>query len=143
MLPRRSFACNRKIIPVVMIALALAGAASRAADKDGFVDAFDVKPESFSSVGHNDYFILEPGYVLTYEGKENGKPGKLVITVTNETKLVDGVKTRVVEEREWSDGKLAEVSRNFFAIDQSTDDGYYFGEEVDEYKDGKLSGHGG
>jgi hypothetical protein len=49
---------------------------------------------------------------------------------------VDGVRTRVVEEREWEkDGDeliLDEVSRNFFAICQQTNSVFYFGEdEVD------------
>jgi hypothetical protein len=100
---------------------------------------FDVKRENFTSTGRNDFFILEPGYQLTLEG--NGE--RLVITVLDETKTVDGVETRIVEEREWSDGKLAEVSRNFFAIDKATNDAYYFGEEVADYKDGKIVGHSG
>jgi hypothetical protein len=41
------------------------------------------------------------------------------------------------------DGKIKEVSRNFFAIDRKTNDVYYFGEEVDDYQDGKLVGHSG
>ena len=57
--------------------------------------------------------------------------------------LVDGVTTRVVEERETEGGQLAEVSRNYFAIDKATGDIYYFGEDVDEYKNGKVTGHEG
>ena len=60
-----------------------------------------------------------------------------------ETKIVDGVTTRVVEERETEGGKLAEVSRNYFAIDNATGDVYYFGEDVDVYKNGKVTGHEG
>jgi len=56
---------------------------------------------------------------------------------------VDGVKTRVVEEREWKNGELAEVSRNFFAICEKTKDVFYFGEDVDEYEKGKVVGHSG
>jgi hypothetical protein len=63
--------------------------------------------------------------------------------VLKDTKVVDGVETRVVEEHESADGKVAEVSRNFFAIDRTTGDVYYFGEEVDEYKNGKIASHGG
>lgn len=33
--------------------------------------------------------------------------------------------TRVVEEREWKNGKLIEVSRNFFAICDRTKDVFY------------------
>jgi hypothetical protein len=51
--------------------------------------------------------------------------------------------TRIVEERETEGGQLAEVSRNYFAIDKTTGDVYYFGEDVDEYKNGKVTGHEG
>jgi Concanavalin A-like lectin/glucanases superfamily len=54
--------------------------------------------------------------------------GELTITVLNETKMVDGVETRVVEERETKGGKLKEVSRNYFAISKRTNDVFYFGE---------------
>ena len=61
----------------------------------------------------------------------------------DETREVDGVTTRVVEERETEGGQIIEVSRNFFAISKRTNDVYYFGEEVDVYKGGKLVGHEG
>ena len=54
-----------------------------------------------------------------------------------------GVRTRVIEERETSGGKLAEISRNFFAIDKNTGDLCCFGEDVYIYKDGKVAEHGG
>jgi hypothetical protein len=57
---------------------------------------------------------------------------------------VDGVKTRIVEERETEGGKLAEVSRNYFAFDKTTHDIYYFGEDVDMYSpDGTVKNHEG
>jgi hypothetical protein len=120
--------------------LALTAMAFAAAD---YNQTFDVARENFSSTGKNPYFILEPGHRMSYEGKEDGEPAKLVITVLNETKQVDGVETRIVEERESAGGKLIEVSRNYFAIDKTTNNAYYFGEEVDMYKDGKVSGHEG
>jgi hypothetical protein len=106
---------------------------------DGWTADFPVAREDFVSVGRNSYFILEPGYRLRLEG--DGV--ELVITVLNETKLVDGVETRVVEERESEDGELTEVARNYFAIDRRTNNVYYFGEDVDFYKDGKVTGHEG
>ena len=51
--------------------------------------------------------------------------------------------TRVVEEREWKDGKLYEVAKNYFGICAETKDVYYFGEDVDFYKDGKVVKHDG
>ncbi len=104
-----------------------------------WTDAFHQEDCTFSSTGRNRFFILVPGYQLVLEG-----PGqKLTITVTKQTKRIGGVETRVVEEREDEDGKLKEVSRNFFAICREHGDVFYFGEEVDDYEDGKIVGHGG
>src|SRR5947207_2968698 len=87
-------------------------ASAVAADKDGFIDRFDVKTSDFASTGRNDYFVLEQGYQLTLEGTDEGKPARLVITVLDQTRRVDGVETRVVEERESAGDELVEVSRN-------------------------------
>jgi hypothetical protein len=104
-----------------------------------FLSDFKVNKAELSSTGRNPYFILEPGYRLVLE--EAGT--RLVITVLNETKKVDGVETRVVEERETKGGKLIEVSRNYFAINPGTRDLYYFGEDVDMYANGKVTSHEG
>ena len=106
-------------------------------DPRPFTETF--RAEEWSSKGTNPYFVLKPGYVLVLEG---GKE-KLTITVLDETRIVAGVETRVVEEREAKEGKLVEVSRNFFAISKRTNDVFYFGEEVDIYRDGKVVSHEG
>jgi hypothetical protein len=107
--------------------------------KKGWIDRFDVDKKDFVSVGANDFFRLEPGFYLILEkGKE-----RLVITVLGETRLVDGVETRVVEERETKGGELVEVSRNFFAFNAADRGVYYFGEEVDIYKNGRVVRHEG
>jgi hypothetical protein len=49
---------------------------------------FSVDVKELATQGENPYFILKPGYQATFEGKESGKPGKLVITVLNETRTV-------------------------------------------------------
>ena len=95
---------------------------------------------SFETTGRNQYFILEPGYQLTLEDKAGGR---LVITVLNDTKKIGNVDTRVVEENETKNGKTVEISRNFFAFCRQTSSVYYFGEEVDIYKDGKIANHEG
>jgi len=108
-----------------------------------WLDSFGVNEKNLSPTGRNRYFILEPGYQLVFEGKEDDAAVQLTITVLKETKRVDGVETRVVEERETLNGKLAEVSRNYFAFDPITRGNYYFGEDVDMYKDGKVVNHEG
>jgi hypothetical protein len=49
----------------------------------------------------------------------------------------------VVEEKEVAEGQTVEVSRNYFAISKRTTDVFYFGEDVDTYKNGRVSGHEG
>lgn len=101
------------------------------------------REEVMASTGRNRFFVLAPGYQLVYQGKEGGKTVDLVITVLNETKQVDGVETRIVEERESANGKLVEVSRNYFAVGAQSQNIYYFGEDVDMYKNGKVTSHEG
>lgn len=98
---------------------------------------------SVAAEGQNTYFILKPGYRLVLEGREDGRPVRLVVTVLNETRVVGGASTRVVEERETSGGELIEVSRNYFAFDAATSDVLYFGEDVDVYKRGAGVSHEG
>lgn len=113
----------------------------RTAGSEGkkWTDSFHQEDCTFSSLGRNRFFNLQPGHQLVLESDEE----KVVITVTNETKEIAGIETRVVEEREEQNGTLKEVSRNFFAICKEHDDVFYFGEEVDDYEDGKIVGHSG
>jgi hypothetical protein len=106
---------------------------------DPWTRVFDVEPAEFSSRGRNPFFVLEPGYVLVLEDKAV----RLVLTVLDDTRRVNGVETRVVEERETEGERLVEVSRNFFAISLRTNSVFYFGEEVDTYKNGAIVGHDG
>ncbi len=106
-----------------------------------YEDKFPAEPRDLTATGRSAYFVLEPGYQLTLE--DAAKKELLVITVLEEVRNISGYEARVVEERETVDGRLKEVSRNFFAIDRRNKNVYYFGEEVDDYKDGKIVGHGG
>ena len=108
-----------------------------------WMQSFPVDVATLLTEGENPYFILKPGFVLTLEGKEGGKLVRLVITVLAETEKIGGVDTRVVEERETKADQLVEVSRNFFAFDPKTKDVFYFGEDVDIYKNGKIVNHEG
>jgi hypothetical protein len=107
-------------------------------------EAFGLSDCSLVPTGRNEYFVLEPGFQLVLVGKNLlGQSERLAITVLDETREVDGVLTRVVEEREWREGEIIEVSRNFFAICERTNDVFYFGEEVDMYQGGQLASHSG
>jgi hypothetical protein len=98
---------------------------------------------NYASTGKNDYFILEPGYQVILEGEEDGEKLQMIMTVLDETKIVDGVETRVVEEKETEGGDLVEVSRNYFAMCMPSNNAVYFGEDVDMYEDGEVVSHEG
>ena len=116
----------------------------KAVERDGakaqkWTSDFGIESCTFATTGGNRYFILDPGHQIVLQSEDE----TVTITVLNETRKIGEVETRVVEEREAADGKLKEVSRNFFAVCKETGDVFYFGEEVDEYKDGKVVSHSG
>lgn len=127
------------IIPAVAVFLApwAVGAADRGST---WQEEFGISKCNLLTKGRNPYFILEPGFELVLNGQ---KDIKIQITVLDETKTVDGVVTRVVEERQWEKGKLHEVARNYFAICEQTKDIFYFGEDVDYYENDKVVNHNG
>ena len=81
------------------------------------------------------------------EGKEGGKALRVERTVKPDIHKTfkvgsQNVEVLVVEDREFENGKLSEVTLDYFA---QADDGtvYYMGEDVNEYRDGKVVGHSG
>ncbi len=141
------------MLSMLAVAFLLGGAIPLSCGQDGaaapqFTDALPLDTCGLSTIGRNPYFILLPGYRLVLEGQEDGADLRVEITVLNEIEMIQmedlgTVRTRVVEEREWEDGELLEVSRNFFAICCCTNAVYYFGEDVDIYEDGEVASHDG
>lgn len=81
------------------------------------------------------------------EGSEEGKKLRIERTIKPEIHKTfkigkQKVESLVMEDREFENGELAEVTLDYFA---QADDGtvLYLGEDVNEYKDGKVSGHSG
>jgi hypothetical protein len=114
----------------IAVLSALAASLCVAQDRDAktYTDTFVVDEKELTSTGRNPCFILEPGYQRYYETAD--KKETLTVTVLEETKTVAGIETRVVEERETLDGKVKEVSRNYFAICKRTNNVYYYGEDA-------------
>jgi len=133
---------------LLITALLLAHTLGAASPETEYTRTFDLDGCTFSSFGRNAYWSLEPGTESEFEGEDDGEEVALLITVLEDQKLVSfrtstgalrRVQTRVIEEREWVDGELVEVSRNFFARCTQTNDIYYFGEAVDIFEDGEVS----
>ncbi len=140
---------------VVALTLMLGSAGALAATAEAapqFTSQFALDECSWSSTGRNQYFTIRPGDWFLLEGEDDGEFVRVQIKVLNQTKKItfkddEGesltVYARVVEEREWKDGKLVEVSRNYYARCVQTNDVYYFGEDVDIYEDGVIVSHDG
>jgi hypothetical protein len=129
--------------------IVLSSAIARAqGEEPQFTTEYRLKDCKFQTRGANPYFILKPGYQLVLEGEEDKTNVRLVITVLRETEKIvlpniGAVQTRVVREEHYENGLLVEVSRNFFAICEKTNDVFYFGEEVDIVNpDGTISHEG-
>ena len=95
-----------------------------------------VAPAQFTDKITNKYFPLVPGTVMIYEGKRDGVPLRIELTVTNETKDIFGVKTIVV--RDIVTGALEERTSDWYAQD-AAGNVWYFGEDTKEYKNGVVS----
>lgn len=99
----------------------------------------------------NRYFPMSPGDFRRYEGMEDGEHVVLEITTLGQVKNilfpVNGhmalAITRIIQEKEWHDGELVEVSKNYFACNSKTGDVFYFGESVDFYENGHIANHNG
>jgi hypothetical protein len=138
------------------LALVLVTAGGSAAQDDCPIPAEDFEPDpSFTSVflsrsctwctrGSNPFFKLQPGYRIVLADDEE----KVIITVLHRTKLVDGIRTRVVLEDEYEkndegDWERVEKSFNYFVMCEQTGTIFYMGEDVELYEDGVLVGSEG
>jgi hypothetical protein len=97
-------------------------------------DWTDVTFGSGSASSEHEFFPLDPGTFMVYEGAvEDGVIERLERYVSFETKTILGVETRVVRDKAYKDGVLVEVALDWFA--QDTDGAvWYFGEAVDNYR---------
>jgi uncharacterized protein YbaA (DUF1428 family) len=137
------------MVAVVALSMSLLGASSCTDNSTGPVGVApgtsvppvasdeDFDPTNFTHPTEitNPYFPLVAGTRFTWEGHATDEGERLrrkvVFTVTDLTKVIDGVRTVVAWDRDYTDGELEEVELTFFAQD---DDGtiWYFGEYPEE-----------
>lgn len=97
----------------------------------------DNSPSSFGTTIDNPYFPVIPGTTYRYKGIKDGQSSKVLTTVTNDTKVIQGVTTTVVLDRLFLDGELAENTYDFYAQDK-VGNVWYFGENTKEYENGQV-----
>jgi hypothetical protein len=102
---------------------------------------FDASNFGSSTSIDNEWLPLRPGMRYVYNGftKEDGEKiaARVVTTVTDLTKVIDGVHSVVLLDLDYSAGELVEAELAFFAQDN---DGnvWRMGEYPEEYEEGKL-----
>ena len=103
----------------------------------------DVRPADYRPDVTNPWFPLTPGTTLEYRGSTEDGAARELLQVSDETALVDGVRCRVVLDRLYVDGELAETTRDFYAQDLRGNV-WYFGEDTAELEsDGTMVGTAG
>jgi hypothetical protein len=103
----------------------------------------EIKPEEFSRViTANPYFTLAVGRKFVLEAETEDGIERTEIMIPGWTKTVMGVETLVYWDRVYLDGALIEDTRDYLA-QHANGDVWYFGENVDNYEDGKLADHAG
>lgn len=99
-------------------------------------------PSQFVKTIDHPYFPMKPGTTWEYEAVSSEGEERIVVTVTDRTKVVDGVTATVVRDTvTTAGGKLVEDTYDWYAQDK---DGnvWYLGEATKAYEDGKVSPEG-
>jgi hypothetical protein len=123
------------VIPVTFLAVMLVSftgfrvqAQTPALDKSNFHDPLKID---------NKYYSLKQGTVMIYNGTdEEGKSMRDTVTVTNDTKEIQGATTRVVNDTVWVEGKLTETTNDWYAQD-NTGNVWYLGEDTTDFTNKK------
>jgi hypothetical protein len=105
--------------------------------------AKDFDPGTFgsSTTVDNAWFPLPPGTRWAWEGHALDEGDRIrrrvVITVTDMTKVIDGVRTLVTLDLDFNDGEMIETELAFFAQDDGGNV-WHFGEYPEEYEEGEF-----
>jgi hypothetical protein len=125
---------------------AVAGTTGASENRRHLLAAADFDQSLFdenSATIDNKWVPFKPGTRFVWDGwtEEDGEriPHRIVFTVTDLTKMVDGVRTRVGWDRDFSDGQLVEAELIFLAQDKQGDV-WHFGQYSEEWDEGEFVG---
>ena len=116
-----------------------AGASNEDVAPCGRIAEFDPSDFSDPNIIDNEWSPMVPGTQMTLVGVADDAPHSVVSTVTDLTKVINGVRTVVILETDLSEGEVVESELAFKAQD---DDGnvWNLGEYPEEYEDGEFAG---
>jgi hypothetical protein len=132
---------NRSILAVVTAALVSGTAIVAAAHAHTASAPTAVNPSNFVRHVTNPWYPLKPGTVLVYKGVKDGERQTDRVTVTRQTKRIEGVRTTVIRDVSTHGGTLLESTWDFYAQDKQGNV-WYFGENTRAYHNGHVSTEG-
>jgi hypothetical protein len=125
----------RRFLTPAIAAAALIGTAALPA---GAAGAATPGPSHFSTTIDNPFLPFVPGTRMVYRSTDAGETGREVVHVTHRTRLVDGVRVRIVRDRAYVGGELVEDTRDLYAQDRRGNV-WYFGENTKTLENGKVT----
>ena len=96
-----------------------------------------INPANFQKPIENPWFSLVPGTEFTYRSISSEGTEINIVQVTDKTKVVMGITTRVVWDRVWLNGNLTEETFDWYAGDNEGNV-WYFGEDSRSLQNGKV-----
>ncbi len=97
----------------------------------GLAAALALGANGYTSDVTNPWFPLPPGRVWVSTGVKDGEPARDVMRATRRTVTIAGVPCRVVDDRLYLHGRLAERTSDYYAQDRAGNV-WYFGEDTAE-----------
>ena len=101
-----------------------------------------LEPGEFTTDIDNPYFPIAPGNRWVYREVEDGEVQRVEVTVTNRTRMVDGIEARVVHDRVSKGGETVEDTLDWYAQDREGNV-WYLGESTAEYENGRVKTRAG
>lgn len=92
-------------------------------------------PSAFVAEVTNPYFAFARGKVFRYESETEEGNELIVVEITNENKVIQGVAATVVHDRVFLDGELIEDTFDWYAQDKAGNV-WYFGEDSKTLEEG-------
>lgn len=94
-------------------------------------------PAAWADSVANPFFTLTPGTTAEFRGQTDEGLETVVVEVTSDTRVVNGVTATVVRDRVYLDGELIEDTADWFAEDEKGNV-WYLGEDSKEIENGQV-----
>ena len=124
---------SRKLLTLLAAASAMGAVMSGAWVPNARASSSDYEPvldpADFVAVIDNPYFPLPVGRTLVYEGIKNGQTQVDTVTITDQTKVIEGIAARAVSDVSTHDGALLEKTVDWYAQDKQGNV-WYLGEDT-------------